>query len=270
MHHVLNSDTWHPFPGVAIGLPHFPVVHLGPLTIDPSISLHVLMLLIGAVVTLLILKLGARRQGPNGVLPASRFGHAIEAITLFLRDGVVRPTIGEKEGDAWMPFLGTIFFLILVLNLIGLIPCFSGATANISVTAALAVMVFVLFNFMGMKKNGVGKYIAHIAPSGVPAPILVLLYPIEILSLFIRAFSLTLRLFANMLAGHIMILVLAGLVSVFAALLPAPATLGLVAPITVVFTVFILIIKVFVCFLQAYVFTLLSSVYIGGAVHQEH
>jgi len=73
-----------------------------------------------------------------------------------------------------------------------------------------------------------------------------------------------------MLAGHIMILVLAGLVSVFAALLPAPATLGLVAPITVVFTVFILIIKVFVCFLQAYVFTLLSSVYIGGAVHQEH
>lgn len=267
MHHVVDGDAWHPFPGLAIHLPHFPVLQVGPVAINPSITLHVLMLLIGAVLTFLVLTLGARR---DGLLPAGKFAHAIEAIVLFLRDGVARPNIGEKEGDKWMPFLGTIFFLILTLNLVGLIPLFAGATANISVTAALAVMVFLTFNIAGMRHNGVLHYVGNLVPKGIPFPILVILAPIEILSLFIRAFSLTLRLFANMAAGHIMIMVLVGLISVFSAMLPAGATLGLVAPVTIAFTVFILVIKVGVCFLQAYVFALLSSLYIGGAIHQEH
>jgi F-type H+-transporting ATPase subunit a len=267
MHHVVDGNAWHPFPGWHIELPIFPAFHLGGLRIDPSITLHVLMLLIGAVLTFLVLRSGARRDGH---LPATKFGHAIEAVVIFLRDGVVRPNLGEHEGDKWMPFLGTLFFLILTLNLIGLVPLFAGATANISVTAALALMVFVTFNAAGMRHNGVFHYLGNLIPKGIPLPILVILAPIEIISLFIRAFSLTLRLFANMAAGHIMIMVLVGLISVFSALMPAGATLGLVAPITIAFTVFILIIKVGVCFLQAYVFTLLSSLYIGGALHQEH
>lgn len=267
MHHVVDGDAWHPFPGLAIELLHLPVLHIGGLSIDLSITRHVLMLLIGAVLTVLVLRAGAKR---DGLLPATKFGHAIEAVVLFLRDGVARPNLGEKEGDKWMPFLGTIFFLILTLNLIGLVPLFAGATANISVTAALAIMIFLTFNIAGMRHNGVLHYVGNLVPKGIPLPILVILAPIEIISLFIRAFSLTLRLFANMAAGHIMIMVLVGLISVFSALMPAGATLGLVAPITVAFTVFILVIKVGVCFLQAYVFTLLSSLYIGGAIHQEH
>lgn len=269
MHHVLDGDKWSPFPGVSIPLPHLPVLQLGSLTIDPSITLHVLMLILSALLTFLILKAGARRTGPGGALPQGRFGHAIEATILFLRDTVVRPNIGEKEGDKWLPFLGTLFFLIAVSNLLGLIPCFAGATADISVTAALAIMSFIIFNTVGIRKHGAFQYVKGIVPSGIPAPILVLLYPIEILSLFIRAFSLTLRLFANMLSGHIMILVLAGMVSVFAQMMPAPAALGFVGPLVVVFTVFIMVIKVFICFLQAYVFTLLSCAYISGAIHQE-
>jgi F-type H+-transporting ATPase subunit a len=267
MHHVVDGNAWHPFPGLGFHLPEFPALHVGGLTINLSITLHVLMLLIGATLTFLLLRAGAKR---NGHLPANKFGHAIEAVVLFLRDGVARPSLGLKEGDKWMPFLGTIFFFILVLNLVGLIPLFAGATANISVTAALAILIFLTFNITGMRHNGVLHYISNLVPKGIPFPILIILAPIEVISLFIRAFSLTLRLFANMAAGHIMIMVLVGLISVFSALMPTGVTLGLVAPITIAFTVFILIIKVGVCFLQAYVFTLLSSLYIGGAIHQEH
>lgn len=267
MHHVVDGNAWHPVPGFGIDLPRLPVLHLGPLAIDPSITLHVLMLLFGAVLTFLVLRAGSRR---DGLLPATKLGHAVEAIVLFLRDGVARPNLGQKDGDKWMPFLGTLFFFILVLNLVGLVPLFAGATANISVTAALALMVFVTFNATGMRHNGVLHYVGNLVPKGIPWPILIILAPIEVISLFIRAFSLTLRLFANMAAGHIMIMVLVGLISVFSSMLPAGATLGVVAPVTIAFTVFILVIKVGVCFLQAYVFTLLSSLYIGGAVHQEH
>ncbi len=267
MHHVVDGNAWHPVPGLGFDLPRLPVLHLGPLSIDPSITLHVLMLMIGAMLTFLVLRAGAKR---DGLLPASKFGHAVEAVVLFLRDGVARPNLGQKDGDKWMPFLGTLFFFILILNLVGLVPLFAGATANISVTAALALMIFLTFNITGMKHNGVLHYIGNLVPKGIPLPILVILAPIEVISLFIRAFSLTLRLFANMAAGHIMIMVLVGLISVFSTMLPATATLAVVAPVTIAFTVFILVIKVGVCFLQAYVFTLLSSLYIGGAVHQEH
>lgn len=264
-HHIVDSHVWHPVPGVAIPLP-------------APLSLHILMLLIGSVFAFLLVRTAAKRKG---LLPASPVGHMVEALVLYLRDEVARPNIGAKDGDKWMPFLGTLFFFILVLNLMGLVPLFAGATANISVTLALALLTFVIFNVAGMVHNGVFHYLKNIIPSGVPWWVLPILVPIEIVSIFIRAFSLTIRLFANMTAGHIMILVLTGLITILSPMISAAThamlgsasgvfALGLVAPLPLAFLLFILVIKVGVCFLQAFVFTFLSSLYIGGALHQEH
>lgn len=266
LHHIVNGQEWHPIPGVA-GI-HIP----------QPLSLHVLMLLIGAVFTFLLARTAAKR---SKLLPASPVGHMVEVLLLYIRDEVARPNIGKKDGDKWVPFLATCFFFILVLNLMGLVPLFAGATANISVTAALAIMVFFVFNIAGMVHNGPFHYIKNLIPSGVPVWVLPILAPIEIISIFIRAFSLTIRLFANMAAGHIMILVITGLISVLApmvthgleGLLGSAAggvSLVLIAPLPLAFLLFILVIKVGVCFLQAFVFTFLSSLYIGGALHQEH
>lgn len=266
LHHIVDGHVWHPLPfGPGIALP-------GPL------SLHVLMLLIGAVFTFLLARTAARRIGH---LPGSPVGHMVEVLLLYIRDEVARPNIGKHDGDKWVPFLASCFFFLLVLNLMGLVPLFAGATANISVTAAMALMVFVVFNVAGMVHNGPFHYVKNIVPGGVPWWVLPILVPVEFLSLVIRAFSLTVRLFANMTAGHIMIMVIAGLISVLGpmithALLPmlgasaGIVTLGLVAPLPMALLLFILVLKVAVCFLQAFVFVFLSSLYIGGAVHQKH
>jgi F-type H+-transporting ATPase subunit a len=242
------------------------------------VSLHMLMVLLGAIFTFLLVSAAARRQGN---LPKSKLGHMVEAITLYLRDEVARPNIGAKDGDKWMPLLATTFFFILVLNLMGLVPFFAGATANISVTAALALMVFLTFNLAGMAHNGPIHYIKNLIPGGVPWWVLPILIPVEFLSLIIRSFSLTVRLFANMTAGHIMIMVIAGLISVLGPMVSGAllqslhgasgiVALGLVAPVPMALLLFILVLKVAVCFLQAFVFVFLSSLYIGGALHQEH
>ncbi|MCB9495270.1 MAG: F0F1 ATP synthase subunit A [Fibrobacteria bacterium] len=266
LHHIVDGHVWHPLPG------------LPGITIPSPLSLHVLMLLIGAVFTFLLARTAARRVGH---LPSTSIGHMVEVLLLYLRDEVARPNIGPKDGDKWVPFLATTFFLIMVLNLMGLIPVFAGATANISVTAALSLMVFVIFNAAGMVRNGPFHYVKNLIPTGVPWWVLPILAPIEIVSIFIRAFSLTIRLFANMAAGHIMILVITGLISVLSPMVmhglegalgsaAGFVSIGLIAPLPLAFLLFILVIKVLVCFLQAFVFTFLSSLYIGGALHQEH
>ncbi|HXP91138.1 MAG TPA: F0F1 ATP synthase subunit A [Fibrobacteria bacterium] len=265
MHHIVDSHEWPILPGVAIPLPHF-------------LSLHVLMLLIGAVLTFLLALTGARRAG---LLPSSPLGHVVEVLLLYIRDEVARPSIGKKDGDKWVPFLATFFFFITVLNLMGLVPLFAGATADISVTAAMSLLVFVVFNAVGIFHNGPFRYVKNLVPSGVPWWVLPILAPIEVVSIFIRAFSLTIRLFANMAAGHIMILVIAGLISILAPMISGSLhgllgggsdgiSLLLTAPLPLAFLLFILVIKVLVCVLQAFVFTFLSSLYIGGALHQEH
>lgn len=268
LHHIVNGHTWHVLPGV----------EWAAIEIPAPLSLHVVMLLIGAVLTFLLARTAARRVGH---LPGSRIGHIVEVLLLYLRDEVARPCIGKKDGDAWIPFLATVFFFITVLNLMGLVPLFAGATANISVTAALALLSFVLFNGAGMVRNGPLHYVRNIVPSGVPWWVLPILAPIEFVSVIIRAFSLTIRLFANMTAGHIMILVITGLISVLSPMVmhglegflgpaAAPISLALVAPLPLAFLLFIFVLKVLVCVLQAFVFTFLSAMYIGGALHQEH
>jgi F-type H+-transporting ATPase subunit a len=267
LHHIVDGHKWQilPFEWAVVNVP-------------APLSLHVLMLLIGALFTFLLARTAANRVN---LLPGSPVGHMVEVLLLYIRDEVARPNIGKKDGDKWVPFLATAFFFILVLNLMGLVPAFAGATANISVTAALALMVFLVFNIAGMIHNGPFHYIKNIIPSGVPMWVLPILVPIEIISIFIRAFSLTIRLFANMTAGHIMILVITGLISVLAPMITGglhgilggasnSIALALIAPFPLAFLLFILVIKVAVCFLQAFVFTFLSSLYIGGALHQEH
>lgn len=265
LHHIVDGNQWHPFPGLGIHLPH-------PLT------LHVLMLLIGAVFTFLLALSATRR---SGYLPIGAIGQIVEILLVYIRDEVARPNIGKKDGDKWVPFLASCFFFILVLNLMGLVPVFAGATANISVTLAMALMVFFVFNIAGMVRNGPFHYVKNLIPGGVPFWVLPILAPIEIISLFIRAFSLTIRLFANMAAGHIMILVITGLITILSPMVShsLQSSLGgasdgvavaLMAPLPLAFLLFILVIKVGVCFLQAFVFTFLSSLYIGSALHQEH
>jgi len=256
MHHVGNSDSWHP-------IPLLPVIHLPSeiyfYGINMGISLHVLLIFFAAVVMLIFLPLSSKRK--SGA-PASLFGHAIEAIVIFIRDDLVVPNIGKKEAVSWLPFFLTLFFFILTMNLLGLIPGLATTTSNINCTAALAIMTFLAFNIAGMVKNGPFKYYFKLVPSGVPWPIFIILWPIELFGLCAKAFALAIRLFANMTAGHIVIFAFLGLISLFKS--------WIITPIPLSFALFIYLIEVLVAFLQAYVFTLLASLFIGMSIHQDH
>lgn len=243
MHHVLNSKEWH--------LPFLPTIHL------PSfLSLHGLMLLIAGVFLIVIFCLLYNKTSdvPRGMT------NFLESFVVFIRDEISISCLGEEDGRKMTPLFCTFFFFILTLNLMGLIPIFTTATANVNVTGSLAIITLCFMLFGAMQKHGVIGFFKSLAPHGVPVPILVLLLPIEFLGLFIKAFALMIRLFANMLAGHIVIFALLGLVVLLgAAALPA---IGL--------AIFIFILEVLVGLLQAYIFTLLSAVFIGQTYHPQH
>ena len=257
LHHIVNSKVWHVTPwGPTI---HLPTWLLGG--VDMSPSLHVVMMFIAAIL-LLVLLLPASRRTQGHPAPRGKFGHMIEAFVVFVRDEVVEPNLGKKDTRKWLPFFLTIFFFLLALNLIGLVPGFAAATSNINFTASFAILIFFLFNISGMRKNGVFHYFANLIPSGLPFWLLPLMIVIEFVGLFTKTVALALRLFANMTAGHALIFSLLGLIIVFKSHL---AALPMVP-----FTLFIYLIEILVAFLQAYIFTLLASLFIGQAVHQEH
>jgi F-type H+-transporting ATPase subunit a len=192
--------------------------------------------------------------------------NALEALILYVRDEVARPNIGAKA-DKYVPFLLSLWFLILGANLIGLIPLSVTSTANINVTAVLA-----LFTFFVVQVNGTKDYWQHILwPPGIPTWVKFMLVPVEILGLFIKPFVLAVRLFANMTAGHLVILSFIGLIFTFKGLFGAVGGFG-VAPVSVAFALFIYLIEILVAFLQAYIFVMLSALYIGAAVeeHEHH
>lgn len=256
MHHLANGHEWRPIPGgPTLTLPSQWMVG----NVDMSISLHVLLLLIAVVALILVFKPAAKRVAHA---PTGKLGHLMEVFVLFIRDEVVKPNLGEEDAPKWTPFFLTLFFFILALNLIGLIPGFPAATGNINFTAAMSLLIFVVFNVAGMKHNGVGHYIANIVPKGLPIAVLPLIAAIEFLGIFTKTFALAIRLFANMTAGHVLIMSLLGLIIVFKTVLASAAF--------VPFTLFIYLIEVLVAFLQAYVFTLLASLFVGSAIHQEH
>jgi F-type H+-transporting ATPase subunit a len=250
LHHIIDAQYWYVTPwGPKV---YFPQWMAGG-------SLHVFMMFVAAVLLIILLIPAARRKT---LAPQGRFAHMVEAFVIFIRDEVVTPNLGAKDGRKWLPFFLTIFFFILTLNLVGLIPGMGTATSNINFTAAFALMIFATFNIAGIIKNGPVHYFTNLIPKGLPFWLLPLMAVIEFVGLFTKAVALALRLFANMTAGHALIFSLLGLIIVFKSVVAA-------VPL-VPFTLFIYLIEILVAFLQAYIFTLLAGLFIGQAVHQEH
>lgn len=237
--------------------------------LDLSITKNVLTMLIvfGLMLWIFIsvAKAYTRRPGqaPKGLQSF------MEPLIIFVRDDVAKASIGEKKYERYMPYLLTAFFFIWISNMLGLIPFLPGGanlTGNIAVTATLAVITFVITTL-----SGNAHYWRHmLAMPGVPVGILVLLTPIEILGMFLRPFVLMIRLFANISAGHIIALAFFSLIFVFGKNGESPAAGLGIAIVSVAFTVFMMVMELLVAFLQAYVFTLLSAIYIGSAVEEGH
>jgi F-type H+-transporting ATPase subunit a len=241
-----------------------------------SLTNTLAMLLVAALVMLVTFPFVARRDArvPTG----SR--NFFEAILQFLREQVARPALHEAT-DRYMPFLWTVFFLILIANLLGALPIapiltlvtgkpshFGGtATGDISITAALAICAFFAIHVGGIREQGFVHYAKNFAPH-VPWPLLILLVPLEILAAFVKPFALAIRLFANMIAGHIVLAILLGFSTLLADGLSG-ASVG-VTFASVVGATAISLLEIFVAFLQAYIFMFLTTLFIGMAVHPEH
>ena len=189
----------------------------------------------------------------------------VEAVVIFIRDEVLEPNLG-RAGRAYVGYFCTLFFFILFCNLLGLIPFGATATGNIAVTLTLALSTFFLIHIAGIREHGFLAYARGIVPAGVPVWLWPLMYPIELIGFLTKAFALCIRLFANMIAGHIVILALLGLIFIFGAVNP---WVGLVvtAPVSVILALFVMCLELFVAFLQAYIFTFLTAIFVGGAVH---
>ncbi|MCA9399468.1 MAG: F0F1 ATP synthase subunit A [Candidatus Omnitrophica bacterium] len=243
LHHLTDSQEWH--------LPFLPTIHL-----PEWLSLHGVMLLLSSFfLTLLFGILYKKEQRvPKGLT------NLLESFIIFVRDDISIKYLGKEDGRKMAPLFCNFFFFILMLNIMGLIPLFSTATSNINITAGLAIITLTFMIFGAIYKNGIKGFFKAFIPSGVPAPVLILLIPIEIAGLFIKAFALTIRLFANMLAGHIVIISLLGLIII----------IGKVALPAIFLALGIYILEVLVAFLQAYIFTLLSAMFIGQMLHPEH
>ena len=241
----------------------------GSMVIDLSVTRHLVFMLLGATLLLIwaIRVAGRYKKGIGATTaPRGKSQNAFETLVLFVRNEIARPNIGPKA-DKFVPYLLTAFFFILILNLLGLIPFGATATSNISVTAVLALFTFFVTQIFASKDHW--KHIFW--PPGVPVPIKPILIPVEFLGLFTKPFALAIRLFANMTAGHLVILSLLGLIFTFAKLFGPVAGYG-VSPVSVAFALFIYALELMVAFLQAYVFTMLSAIFIGMAVaeHDHH
>ena len=255
--HMQNSRTLE-LPGGHIDLPQFPPLHVGSMTIDLSLSKHVFFMLLSALVVAVFSIYAANRNRKN-IIPKG-IGNLFEVIIVFVRDEVALPNMGPG-GLKYLPFMLTLFFFILIMNLMGLIPYGATSTANISVTAALALVAFIMIQAAAIREEGVGHYLAHLT-GGVHWSIWPIMIPVEILGLFTKPFALCMRLFANMNGGHIVLLALIGLVLLFRSII--------VAPLSVAFSVGVMMLELFVAFLQAYIFIMLTSLFMGFGMQSEH
>lgn len=254
MHHVLDSHQIDLAPFGSITLPQ---IHLFGL--DLSITKHVVFMWIAAAILIFtfikVSKSYKKSLVPKGVTNLS------EVLILFVRDEIVRPTIGNGF-EKFLPYLLTVFFFILTCNFIGLIPYGATATGNIAVTATLATISFFVIQIGGIMKNGLFGYFKGLLPHGLPTWLIPIMFVVELLGLFTKPFALAIRLFANMTAGHIVILALLGLIFILRTYV--------VVPVSISFALFIYLLEILVALIQAYIFTMLSSLFIGMAYHQEH
>lgn len=232
---------------------------------DFSLTKNAVSLFITCLIILLLFTSIAKAYKTRSGLAPKGMQSLIEPIVIFVRDDIAKESIGEKHYKRFLPFLLTVFFFILINNLMGLVPVIgANITGNISITLTLAVIVFIVTLF-----NGTKDYWLHIvAMPGVPKWVLIILTPVEILSVFIKPFVLMIRLFANMTAGHIILLSFFSLIFIFAQT-SAVAGTG-VGVFSLAFTIFMGAIELLVTFIQAYVFTLLSAMYFGDALTEHH
>lgn len=262
LHHILDAREIE-LPGTAIHLPPAGTLMLGPLDLTPT--KHLVFLVIAGILTLLVLMYGGlRASGAERGIGRGRRYNMVEAMVLFIRNEVVKPNIGHGY-DKYAPFIVTLFFFILFNNLLGLLPYGSTATANISVTAGLAIMAFLATEVGGMRALGFKGYLGTIffVPKGMHPvaawAMAIALAPIEMLGKFTKPFSLAVRLMANMTAGHIVLLALISLIFVFGSFALAAA------PVLMATAIFFL--EIFVGFLQAFIFAMLTAVFIGLMQH---
>jgi F-type H+-transporting ATPase subunit a len=275
-----------------------PLIHLPRvLGIDFSVTKHVLMLWLVAAFVFIVVTWTVRRYLAQDRRIPSGFMNALESVVEFVRDSIVLPNVGKKWVNTWTPLLLTFFIFILCANAIGLIPVFdtlavldhfvfrtgedsfvkqllhggTTATANFNVTAALAMITFGAIIVAGSKAHGFIKHWKNLVPHGLAWPIYILLIPIEIMGMFVRPFALTMRLAANMTGGHIAILSILSFVFLFTELFGrAAAGVGVGLAVSVPLSVGISFLEIIVVLVQAYVFTLLTAVFIGMAIHAHH
>ncbi|HJR63294.1 MAG TPA: F0F1 ATP synthase subunit A [Gemmatimonadaceae bacterium] len=244
-----------------VELPRWKPITIAGFEIDLSPTKHVVMLLIAATLCAftLVFTAFAHDRHTHRVGHPRGFAAGLEAVVLYLRNEVVLPNIGPG-GNAYVPFVLTLFFFILFANLLGLIPYGATATGNISVTATLAIITFLVIEVAGMRALGrhyIGTiiYWPHDMPLLMKVPMTLIMTPVEIISKFTKPFALAIRLFANMTAGHIVVLAFLGLIFSFGSYLLAGAPF--------LMAVGIMVLELFVAFLQAFIFALLASVFIG-------
>ena len=231
---------------------------------DFSITKNVASLLLSAIILLTLFPAVSRGYARNKGKAPTGIQSFLEPIILFVRDEIAKPSIGPKYVK-YLPYLLTLFFFILVNNLLGLLPGAANLTGNITVTLVLAVITFLIVSFSGNK-----HYWMHIVkPTGVPIALLPIMIPVEIVGLFMKPLSLMIRLFANITAGHIIILSLLGLIFM-ANNMGGAMTSVAISPVVLFFTLFLNLIELLVAFLQAFIFTLLTAMYIGSAVEDSH
>ena len=282
--HVSNSGPEHP-------LIHLPTIW----GIDFSVTKHVFMLWLVAGLILVSVMWAVRRYLKQDRLIPSGFMNALEFFVEFIRDSIVLPNVGRKWVNVWTPLILTFFIFILAANAIGLIPIFeviellnrsvlhlgpdtfvgklihggTTATGNFNVTGALATISFFLIIIAGTRAHGFVKHFKNLIPGGVPVFVYPILIPIEIMGMFVRPFALMARLAANMTGGHIAILAILSFVFIFNQQFGAAAGMG-VGVFSLTLAALISALEIIVVLVQAYVFTLLSAVFIGMAIHAHH
>ena len=250
MHHVTDS-RW------------FGHYDLGPVHFEPT--KHLVFFVVAAAIVLIVTRLALRSYRKGGV--PTGLGAAVETIVLFIRDEIAEKNIGH-DGRAYTPLLCSFFFFILIAALIGLMPFSATSTGNISVTLGLAIVSFIAMQYAGISKYGLVGHFKNLVPPGLPLWLLPIMIPVEILGMFTKPFALMVRLFANMLAGHMVITALLMLIPLMAAINVAFG--WAVVPVSLALALFIMLLELLVALIQAYIFTLLTAIFIGMFAHPAH
>jgi F-type H+-transporting ATPase subunit a len=249
MHHVLDQRLAH--------------VVIGPLDLGPTKHLFFFLVVGILLVGLMRWTLASYRGGIPGGIAAF-----VEILVIYIRDEVAEKNIGHGEGRKFTPLLLSFFFFILIAALFGLLPFSSTATGNLSVTLGLALVSFLAMQYAGISKYGAVHHFAGMVPPGLPVWLVPIMIPVEILGVFSKPFALMIRLFANMLAGHMVITALLLLIPLMSVISTAFGVAMI--PVSVGLALFIDLLEILVAFIQAYIFTLLTAIFIGMYAHPAH